>query len=106
MTNGNGRVDLLEDAVMRLVNIAQDHSTMLTNQQRILEEHTNILRAHSTILTNQQRIMEEQTGILRALTENVDELRRDARHTQRLWIRLAQKNGWLDDEDLWDERDS
>lgn len=85
MTNGDGRVGMLEDAVMRLVGIAQDHSTMLTNQQRILEE---------------------QTGILRALTENVDELRRDARHTQRLWIRLAQKNGWLDDEDLWDERDS
>lgn len=99
MTNGDGRVDMLEDAVMRLVNIAQDQSTILTNQQKILEEHTDILRA----LTDNVRVI---TDNVRALTENMDELRRDARHTQRLWIRLAQKNGWLDDEDLWDERDS
>ena len=76
---------MLEEAIMRLMNIAQDQSTMLMNHQKILEE---------------------QTAILRTLTENVDELRRDARHTQRIWTRLAQKNGWLDDEDLWDDQDA
>ncbi len=72
MANLEPRVELLEEAVLRLTAIAEDHTTMLTNQ--------------TTILTNQQELLEE--------------LRRDVRHTQRLWTRLAQKNGWLDDDDL------
>ena len=34
------------------------------------------------------------------LTETLEEVRRDARQTQRLWVNLAKKYGWLDDDDL------
>ena len=32
--------------------------------------------------------------------EQFDEMREDAKMTRRLWVRLATKYGWLDDEDV------
>ena len=79
MTNLEGRVGRLEDAVVRLIGIAE-------NQTKILNDHTKLLRAHQVLLGK--------------LNDNLEEVRRDSQHTQRLWVRLAQKNGWLDDEDM------
>ena len=79
MTNLEDRVGRLEDAVVRLIGIAE-------NQTKILTDHTQLLRAHQVLLGK--------------LNDNLEEVHRDTQHTQRLWIRLAQKNGWLDDEDL------
>ena len=98
---------------MRLMNMSQDHDTIIRNQEVMIAENR-------TMIENQEKKLDEHAGMLRTLTdnmvtltetmgtlaENLEELRRDSRHTQRLWIRLAQKNGWLDDDDLWDERDS
>jgi hypothetical protein len=30
----------------------------------------------------------------------LEEIQRDSQQTQRLWVRLAERYGWLDDEDL------
>ena len=42
---------------------------------------------------------------LKALAERqqslLEEVRRDTKHTQRLWVKLAQKNGWLEEGDLF-----
>ena len=32
--------------------------------------------------------------------EMLDEVRRDCQQTQRLWVRLAQRHGWLEDDDV------
>ena len=72
MTNLEGRVDRLEGIVTRL--------------DERQEEHTKLLRAHQVL-----------TG---TLTETLEEVRRDAHQTQRLWVNLAKKHGWLDDDDL------
>jgi hypothetical protein len=32
--------------------------------------------------------------------EVLEEIRRDAKQTQRLWVRLAQRYGWLEEDDL------
>ena len=37
------------------------------------------------------------------LLEQQHEIRRDTQQTQRLWVRLAQRHGWLEDDDLDDE---
>ena len=62
---------------MRLIGIAE-------NQTKILDDHTQLQRDHRVLLGK--------------LNDNLEEVRRDSQHTQRLWIRLAQKNGWLDDD--------
>ena len=77
MTNLEGRVGRLEDAVVRLISIAE-------NQTEILDDHTQLQRAHQVLLGK--------------LNDNLEEARRNSQRTQRLWIRLAQKNGWLDDD--------
>ena len=79
MTNLEGRVGRLEDAVVRLIGIAE-------NQTKILDDHTQLQRDHRVLLGK--------------LNDNLEEARRNSQRTQRLWIRLAQKNGWLDDDDL------
>lgn len=86
MTNLEGRVGRLEDAVVRLIGIAENQTEILKGQQKTLDDHTKLLRAHQVLLGK--------------LNDNLEEVRRDAQHTQRLWVRLAQKNGWLDDEDM------
>ena len=86
MTNLEGRVGRLEDAVVRLIGIAENQTKILDDHTKILNDHTQLLRAHQVLLGK--------------LNDNLEEVHRDTQHTQRLWIRLAQKNGWLDDDDL------
>jgi hypothetical protein len=40
-----------------------------------------------------------QQTLLERMEEHLEELRRDANQTQRLWAHLAKKYGWLDDGD-------
>ena len=84
MTNLEGRIGRLEDSVLRLIDIAD-------NQTRILGDHTTILNDHTQLLCAHQ-------VLLGKLNDNLEEARRNSQRTQRLWIRLAQKNGWLDDD--------
>ena len=49
-------------------------------------------------------IAERQQTLLERLDARLEEARRDNRQTQRLWVRLCKKYGWLDDEDLDDGR--
>ncbi len=152
MTDEKSRTEMFEEALMRLMNMSQDHDTIIRNQEMALaedranheawrreheaaaiedrawrkeheaamsehrawlkeheammRENRAMLRDHEQRLIDHSGLMETLAEIMRRLDENLEELRRDSRHTQRLWIRLAQKNGWLDDEDLWDDGDS
>ena len=61
-------------------------------EERIQQLETSS-RTHDVMLNLMISIGERQQEIL-------EEIRRDARQTQRLWVRLAQKHGWLEDDDL------
>ena len=56
--------------------------------------------------TLEERVMsvEVAIGLLTRIAERqqelLEEVRRDNRQTQQLWVRLCKKYGWLDDEDL------
>ena len=50
MTNLEGHVDRLDDAVVRLIGIAENQTKILTDHTKILNDHTQLLRAHQVLL--------------------------------------------------------
>ena len=71
----------------------------MTTEQRLARlEETDRILAELT-----QRQQEQLDGIIRILQrqeEQLGEVREDAKMTRRMWVRLAKKHGWLDDEDV------
>ena len=75
---------------------------MPTIEERIaLLETTS--RTHDVMLNLLISIGERQLTMLEGQRETLDEVRRDAKQTQRLWVRLAKRHGWLEDSDLEEE---
>ena len=69
-----------------------------------LEQRFRSVEACIGILTSIAERQQDSIDSLKALAERhddrIEEMRRDNRQTQRLWVRLCKKYGWLDDEDL------
>ena len=63
------------------------------NLERIAEGQEVQLRLLGLIAERAQTTLEQQS-------ERLDEARRDTAKTQRLWVNLCKKYGWLEDEDL------
>ena len=73
-----------EQTIARLVSIAENHDQLLER----------ILASQEALQANQETLHSNQDAIVNLL----EELTRDAATTRRLWLRLAQRYGWLDDE--------
>ena len=73
-----------------------------------IEERVRELEAtagnHQAMINLLVAIAERQQGTLERLESLLQEVRRDSQQTQRLWVRLAQRHGWLEDDDLLDQR--
>ena len=54
---------------------------------------TSVAKRQQTLLEELKMGQERQDAMLQ-------EVRRDAKQTQRLWVRLAQRHGWLEDADF------
>ena len=52
------------------------------------------------LMTEVVRLVHRQDERLQRQQEQIDEIREDTKMTRRLWVRLAAKHGWLDEEDL------
>ena len=85
----------------------------MTTEERLerLEETSNILgelmatvvgmvQRQEDLIGQQQEILGQQQEILARQQEQIDEIRQDTKMTRRLWVRLATKHGWLDEDDL------
>ena len=78
----------------------------MTTEERLdrLEEVTIQLKDTSLQLTKLMaeviRMVHRQDERLQHQQELLDEVRQDTKMTRRLWVRLATKYGWLDDDDL------
>ena len=57
------------------------------------------LTNHQVQLNLLSSIAERQLELLERLDANMEEVRRDTKMTQRLWVRLAQRHGWIEDDD-------
>ena len=73
-----------EQTIARLVSIAENHDQLLER----------LLASQEALQANQETLHFNQEAIVNLL----EELTRDAATTRRLWLRLAQRYGWLDDE--------
>ena len=73
-----------EQTIARLVSIAENHDQLLER----------LLASQEALQANQETLHSNQEAIVNLL----EELTRDAATTRRLWLRLAQRYGWLDDE--------
>ena len=74
----------LEERVTSLETAANRHEQRIARLDSIIENHDQFL---DRLLANQE-----------AIVSLLEELTRDAATTRRLWLRLAQRYGWLDDE--------
>jgi hypothetical protein len=58
----------------------------LDRLEEVSEKLTELMATVVTAIQHQQELL--------------DEVRQDTKMTRRLWVRLAAKHGWLDDDDL------
>ena len=58
----------------------------LDRLEEVSEKLTELMATVVTAIQHQQELL--------------DEVRQDTKMTRRLWVRLATKHGWLDDDDL------
>ena len=73
-----------EQTLARLDSILENHDQLL---ERLLASQEALQAKQDSLQSNQERIV-----------DLLEELTRDAATTRRLWLRLAQRYGWLDDE--------
>ena len=81
----------LEERVASVEDAAQRHEQTIAHLVSIAENHDQLLER---LLASQETLVSNQEAIVNLL----EELTRDAATTRRLWLRLAQRYGWLDDE--------
>ena len=86
----------IEERVAQLEDTSRTHEAMLNllisigeRQQETLDRQQEMLERHQELLERHQELLAE--------------VRRDAQQTQRLWVRLAQRYGWLDENDNTDQ---
>ena len=81
----------LEERVTSLETTVERHEQTLARLDNIIENQDQLM---DRIQANQEILQANQEAIVSLL----EELTRDAATTRCLWLRLAQRYGWLDDE--------
>ena len=106
------RVDSLETSSARheqtLARLAaieenQDHllERLLANHEILVARQDELAAAQDKLAATQDKLAARQDELLaiqQAMAQLLEEFLRDAAITRRLWLRLAQRYGWLDDE--------
>ena len=80
-----------EQTIARLDSIIENHGQLL---DRLVANQEYLQANLETLKKNQGGMQANHEAIVSLL----EELTRDAATTRRLWIRLAQRYGWIDDE--------
>ena len=80
------RLDRLEEVTIQLTETDRKLSELMVEVIRLVHR--------------QDGRLERQDEQIRQQKELLDEVREDTKMTRRLWVRLAAKHGWLDDDDL------
>ena len=84
----------------RMAELTQAHEAKLvSHDEQLASLHENNLRIAELTQTLATMLVSHD-GQLASLRELVDEAREDNRMTRNLWVNLARRYGWLDDQDL------
>ena len=86
----------IEERVAQLEGTSRTHEAMLNLLLSIGERQQELLERQQETQDRQQETQDRHQALLA-------EVRRDAQQTQRLWVRLAQRYGWLDENDDTDQ---
>ena len=70
----------------------------LTSLETTTERHEQTIARLDSIIENHDQLLDRLLNNQEAIVSLLEELARDAATTRRLWLRLAQRYGWLDDE--------
>ena len=70
----------------------------MTDDERLTHVESQV-RNHDVAVDLLVSIAARQQTLLEEIREDVKETRHHAAMTQRLWVHLARKHGWLEDED-------
>ena len=95
----------LEEGVASLETSGERHAQSIARMDAMIEDHDQLIERLvanqeflqenlKTLQASQQRMEANHEAIVSLL----EELTRDAANTRRLWLHLAQRYGWIDDE--------
>ena len=63
------------------------------------DKHDEIITRLAALSDQMAQVLLNHDERMRANEESIAETKRHVSQVQRLWVRLAKKHGWLDDED-------
>ena len=96
-----------EKLLLDLARITARHDNSLIDHERILGNHEEILANHERMLANQDRVLANHERVIAnhevsmaELKEGLEETRRFNRQTLRLYVMIARKANWLDEDDI------
>ena len=72
---------------------------MLQSQEEVNRNVLTMLQSQEEVNRNVLTMLQHTMTLLQSHEEAMAEMREDHRKTQRLWVKLAQKYGWLEDID-------
>ena len=81
----------LEERLASLETAVEGHEQIMARLASIAQDHDQLLER---LVANQETLQAN----LEAIVSLLEEVTRDAAITRRLWLRLAQRYGWIDDE--------
>ena len=85
---------LMERVLANQETLQANQETLQANQETLQANQETLQAGLQTLQASQETLHSNQEAIVKLL----EELTRDAATTRRLWLRLAQRYGWLEDE--------
>ena len=92
---------LMERLVANQVFLQENLKTLQASQERIQATQDRMQATQDRMQATQDRMQDIQERMQdnhEAIVSLLEELTREAANTRRLWLRLAQRYGWIDDE--------
>ena len=86
------RLDAHDEYVRLATQVLAENQRRLEVHEQRLEAHDETIRLLTEVLARNERRIEQNEALL-------EEVNRDSAQTRRLWVRLAQRYGWLDDDE-------
>ncbi len=100
-------LDILANSHIELVRMTAGLDKSLKNQEKLLVELARIAARHDESLIDHKRMLANHEVRMAELKEGLEETRRFNRQTLRLYVMIARKANWLDEDDIreWENGD-
>ena len=93
------RLDAHDEYVRLATQVLAENQQRLEAQEQRLDAHDEYVRLATQVLGENQQRLDAHDESVRLLTDLLADVRRDSAQTQQLWVRLAARYGWLEDDE-------